>query len=95
MAENATWQSQGFFKTNVFFSCWFSFFVGSYINLFIFQKPELWKPKNPENVPQCVDPRGCPLPPLRNERIWGSYEDKDKGLEGLCTLLLLLELRLD
>ena len=51
----------------------------------MFQKPELWKPKNPETVPHCVDPRGCPLPPLRNDRIWGSYEDKEyPSLEGLC-----------
>ena len=30
---------------------------------------------DPPILPPCVDPRGCPLPPPRNDRIWGSYED--------------------
>ena len=30
---------------------------------------------DPPILPPCVDPRGCPLPPSRNDRIWGSYED--------------------
>ena len=44
------------------------------------KKPELWPYLT--TVPQCVDPRGCKEPPLRNDRIWGSYEDsKTKSLE--------------
>ena len=43
-------------------------------------EPEKWPYQS--FVPQCVDPRGCPDPPYRNERIWGSFEDsKDKSLE--------------
>ena len=30
---------------------------------------------DPPILPPCVDPRGCPIPPPRNDRIWGSYED--------------------
>ena len=37
---------------------------------------------DPPIVPGCVDPRGCELPPPRNERIWGSFEDTN-GLGSL------------
>ena len=25
----------------------------------------------------CVDPRGCQIPPLRTNTIWGSFEDSE------------------
>ena len=35
-----------------------------------------WGPQwEPPIADGCVDPRGCPLPPLRTSEIWGSYED--------------------
>ena len=33
---------------------------------------------DPPELAGCVDPRGCKLPPPRNDRIWGSYEDDYK-----------------
>ena len=36
---------------------------------------------DPPEVSGCVDPRGCKLPPPRNSRIWGSYEDLHKDRE--------------
>ena len=36
---------------------------------------------DPPVVPGCVDPRGCQEPPLRTDRIWGSYEDTYGSLE--------------
>ena len=30
---------------------------------------------DPPTVIGCVDPRGCPLPPLSTDIIWGSYDD--------------------
>ena len=36
---------------------------------------------DPPELAGCVDPRGCKLPPPRNNRIWGSYEDDYKKRE--------------
>ena len=36
---------------------------------------------DPPEVPKCVDPRDCPKPPARNDRIWGSYEDDGPSTE--------------
>ena len=30
---------------------------------------------DPPSVPECKDKRECQEPPLRNQRIWGSFED--------------------
>ena len=36
---------------------------------------------DPPEIAGCVDPRGCKVPPARNDRIWGSYEDTYGSLE--------------
>ena len=42
-----------------------------------------WAKKwDPPMLPECTDPRGCPPPPPRNDRIWGSFEDDwEKNLD--------------
>ena len=35
-------------------------------------KAKAW---DPPTIPVCMDKRGCQTPPLRNDKIWGSFED--------------------
>ena len=43
-------------------------------------QPDKWP--YPQTLPECKDPRGCPVPPLTTDLIWGSYNtSKTKSLE--------------
>ena len=41
---------------------------------------------DPPVIPSCIDPRGCQDPPVRTDRVWGSWEDAEEPIKDVGTV---------